>query len=59
MSKIDPTARIEDGAVIGEGAEIGPRRLCRGYGVPKKARALPRTSETLALQRCNAMVAAS
>jgi UDP-N-acetylglucosamine acyltransferase len=24
MSKIDPTARIEDGAVIGEGVEIGP-----------------------------------
>jgi len=24
MSKIDPTARVEDGAVIGEGAEIGP-----------------------------------
>jgi UDP-N-acetylglucosamine acyltransferase len=24
MSKIDPTARIEDGAVIGEGASIGP-----------------------------------
>src|SRR2546423_6172764 len=27
MSKIDPTARIEDGAAIGEGASIGP------YGV--------------------------
>ncbi|MBR0775800.1 acyl-ACP--UDP-N-acetylglucosamine O-acyltransferase [Bradyrhizobium diazoefficiens] len=24
MSKIDPTARVEDGAVIGEGTEIGP-----------------------------------
>ena len=24
MSKIDPTARIEDGAVIGEGTSIGP-----------------------------------
>ncbi len=24
MSKIDPTARVEDGAVIGAGAEIGP-----------------------------------
>ena len=24
MTKIDPTARIEDGAVIGEGTEIGP-----------------------------------
>ena len=24
MSTIDPTARIEDGAVIGEGTEIGP-----------------------------------
>jgi UDP-N-acetylglucosamine acyltransferase len=24
MSKIDPTARIEDGAVIGEGTEVGP-----------------------------------
>src|ERR1700739_4065962 len=24
MSTIDPTARIEDGAVIGEGASIGP-----------------------------------
>ena len=24
MSKIDPTARIADGAVIGEGTEIGP-----------------------------------
>ena len=24
MSKIDPTARIEDGAVIGEGVTIGP-----------------------------------
>ena len=24
MSKIDPTARIEDGALIGEGTEIGP-----------------------------------
>ena len=24
MSKIDPTARVEDGAVIGEGTTIGP-----------------------------------
>ena len=24
MSKIDPTARVADGAVIGEGTEIGP-----------------------------------
>ena len=24
MSTIDPTARIEDGAVIGEGTAIGP-----------------------------------
>ena len=24
MSRIDPTARIEDGAVIGEGTTIGP-----------------------------------
>lgn len=24
MSKIDPTARIEDGAVIGDGVSIGP-----------------------------------
>ena len=24
MSTIDPTARIEDGAVIGEGTTIGP-----------------------------------
>jgi UDP-N-acetylglucosamine acyltransferase len=24
MSKIDPTARVEDGAVIGEGTEVGP-----------------------------------
>ena len=24
MSTIDPTARIEDGAVIGEGTSVGP-----------------------------------
>ena len=33
MSKIDPTARIEDGAVIGEGASIGPYCVIGGHVV--------------------------
>ena len=33
MSKIDPTARIEDGAVIGEGASIGPYCVIGGNAV--------------------------
>ena len=33
MSKIDPTARIEDGALIGEGASIGPYCVIGGHVV--------------------------
>src|SRR2546430_15354962 len=33
MSKIDPTARIEDGAVIGQAASIGPYRVIGGHVV--------------------------